>query len=156
MDIRPLTDRDAAACDAVIQTLPYHFGDAEGRVECALAVRSQPGFAAIVDDKLVGFVTASTWFDHAVEITWMAVAYRCRRRGIGRRLLDELAGHAAGAGLRSLLVTTLSASTAEPGVEDGYAGTRRFYCTNGFEPLWEPHGWWNDHNQALLLQRRLP
>lgn len=156
MDIRPLTERDAAACDAVIQTLPYHFGDEAGRAECALAVRSQPGYASIVDDELVGFVTTATWFDHAVEITWMAVAHRCRRRGIGRRLLDELVRDAADAGRRSLLVTTLSESTAEPGVEDGYSSTRRFYRANGFEPLWEPHGWWNDHNQAVLLQRRLP
>ena len=53
------------------------------------------------------------------------------------------------------MVTTLSASSPEPGVVDGYDGTRRFYQKHGFVPLWEPKGWWNDTNQALLFVRDL-
>lgn len=156
MDIRPLTIRDAEACDSIISTLPYHFGDPDGREACASAVRHQPGLAAMLDARLVAFVTTTTWFGRSAEITWMAVDHAHRRRGIGRRLVDELARVHSAEGLGSLLVTTLSPTTAEPGIVDGYAGTRRFYEGCGFVPLWEPSGWWNDHNQALLMQRRLP
>jgi hypothetical protein len=34
-------------------------------------------------------------------------------------------------------------------------GTRRFYERNGFEPVWEPAGWWDEDNQAVLMVRRL-
>ena len=43
--IRPLTSDDAPRCDAVIASLPYFFGDPDGRAMCAEAVRSQPGVA---------------------------------------------------------------------------------------------------------------
>ena len=38
--IRPLAAADAPACDEVIRTLPNHFGDPDGRRECAEAVRA--------------------------------------------------------------------------------------------------------------------
>lgn len=56
---------------------------------------------------------------------------------------------------RYLLVTTLSESVPEPGVEDGYDRTRRFYRRNGFTPVWEPSGWWDGEYQAVLMVRPL-
>jgi len=44
--IRPLEAADAEACDAIVASLPYHFGLEEGRRECAAAVRSQRGLVA--------------------------------------------------------------------------------------------------------------
>ena len=52
-------------------------------------------------------------------------------------------------------MTTLSEATPEPGVEDGYAGTRAFWQRCGFEPVWEPAGWWNEVNQAVVMIRPL-
>jgi hypothetical protein len=57
--------------------------------------------------------------------------------------------------VRFLVVTTLSAATPEPDVEDSYAGTRAFWVGHGFEPVWEPEGWWNERNQAVLMVRVL-
>jgi hypothetical protein len=45
--IRPLMAADAPACDGVIASLPYHFGNADGRRECAEAVRSSAGLVAV-------------------------------------------------------------------------------------------------------------
>jgi ribosomal protein S18 acetylase RimI-like enzyme len=152
--IRPLQPADAPACDAIVGSLPYHFGLEEGRRACARAVREEPGLVAVAESEVVGFLTWRAWFQEAVEVTWMAVHARHRRRGHGGALVERLAAGAAGrAGY--LLVTTLSASSPEPGVADGYAGTRRFYERHGFRPLWEPAGWWSADNQALLLLRRL-
>mgnify|MGYP000479268474 CR=1 FL=1 len=44
--IRSLEPDDAAGCDAVVASLPYHFGDPHGRAECAQAVRTEPGLTA--------------------------------------------------------------------------------------------------------------
>jgi ribosomal protein S18 acetylase RimI-like enzyme len=150
VSIRPLRPADAPACDAIVASLPYHFGDPYGRELCARAVRESSGLVAVDGAEVAGFMTWRAWYDSAVEITWMAVHADRRRRGIGGRLIDALATASSG---RHLVVTTLSESTQEPGVADGYAGTRAFYGAHGFEPVWEPAGWWNDENQAVLMIR---
>lgn len=154
IDVRRLRWEDAPACDAVIASLPYHFGLDSGRQECAEAVRRQDGLAAVSGGDVVGFLTWRPWCRSSREITWMAVHAERRGAGIGRALLDGLAAEAAGHALY-LVVTTLSEASPEPGVDDGYARTRRFSKRNGFEPVWEPAGWWDADNQAVLMVRRL-
>ncbi len=152
--IRELAPDDAPACDAIIASLPYHFGDEHGREVCAAAVREQAGLVATRRDAPVGFVTWRPWYATSIEITWMAVHADERRNGIGRALVDALV-RATGPAVRYALVTTLSEATPEPGVEDGYAGTRTFWRRCGFEPVWDPAGWWNDENQAVVMIRPL-
>ena len=154
VDIRLLGRGDAPACDAVVASLPYHFGLESGREECAEAVRRQDGLAAVSGAGLIGFLTWRPWYRSSREITWMAVHAGSRGAGAGRAMLDRLAADSAGHA-RYLVVTTLSEATPEPGVADGYARTRRFYEHNGFEPVWEPAGWWDAENQAVLMVRRL-
>jgi hypothetical protein len=48
VQIRPLHTEDAERCDQIIASLPYHFGQEDGRGECADAVRSQPGLVVAV------------------------------------------------------------------------------------------------------------
>jgi GNAT superfamily N-acetyltransferase len=153
-DVRGLRPGDAPACDVVITSLPYHFGRGSGRDECARAVRRQDGLVALSDGEVVGFLTWRPWYRASREITWMAVHAERRGAGVGRALLDRLVGESAGHA-RYLVVTTLSEATPEPGIDDGYSRTRRFYERNGFEPLWDPAGWWDDDNQAVLMVRRL-
>jgi GNAT superfamily N-acetyltransferase len=152
--VRPLDAADAGACDAIVASLPYHFGLDAGRAECARAVREQDGLGAIVGGAIAGFLTWRAWYGDAREITWMAVHAELRGTGVGRALLDHLAAEAASTH-RYLLVTTLSESVPEPGVDDGYERTRRFYRRNGFAPVWEPAGWWDCTNQAVLMLRPL-
>lgn len=155
LGIRLITPSDVSTCDEIVHSLPYHFGDAQGRQECAHAVRTAAGVVAVDDDIVVGFLTWKAWFDSAFEITWMAVDARRRGTGIGRALVDHLVTVAREKGARFLLVTTLSPSVAEPGVVDGYERTRSFYVGCGFHPTWEPDGWWNERSQALLMVRCL-
>ena len=154
LTIRPLEPADAPRCDAIVASLPYHFGDEQGREMCAAAVREQAGLVAVTDDAPVAFVTWRPWYAAAIEITWMAVhATRAPKRHRPRARRG-----AAGRGepaMRYAVVTTLSEATPEPGVEDGYAGTRAFWQRCGFEPVWEPAGWWNEVNQAVVMIRPL-
>jgi ribosomal protein S18 acetylase RimI-like enzyme len=154
LTIRPLEPADAPVCDAIIASLPYHFGDEQGREMCAAAVREQAGLVAVRSTAPVAFVTWRPWYAAAIEITWMAVHADDRCQGLGRSLVDALLGD-AGPAVRYAVVTTLSEASPEPGVEDGYAGTRRFWQRCGFEPVWEPAGWWNDENQAVVMIRPL-
>ena len=56
--IRPLVAADAPACDGVIASLPYHFGNADGLRECAEAVRSGAGLVAVKGGRaLIGRLT---------------------------------------------------------------------------------------------------
>jgi ribosomal protein S18 acetylase RimI-like enzyme len=154
VDLRPLRPLDGPACDAIVASLPYHFGDEQGLAACARAVRASEGLVAEVGGAVAGFVTWRVWYDRSFEITWMAVHAGHRRRGIGGRLVETLAGSAP-VHVRFLVVTTLSEATPEPGVRDGYGGTRAFYEGHGFDPVWDPEGWWNERNQAVLMVRPL-
>ena len=154
IDVRSLRPEDAPECDGIIASLPYHFGLDSGRQECAEAVRHQDGLAAVSASAVVGFLTWRPWYRFSREITWMAVNAERRGAGSGRALLDRLAAGSA-AHARYLVVTTLSEASPEPGADDGYARTRLFYGRNGFEPVWEPAGWWDADNQAVLMVRRL-
>ena len=152
--IRPLAPDDAPACDAIVASLPYHFGDELGRELCAAAVREQTGLVATAGAGPIGFVTWRLWYAAAAEITWLAVHAGERRRGVGRLLVERFVEE-LGPGVRYAVVTTLSEATPEPGVEDGYAGTRAFWRRCGFEPVIDPAGWWSDANQAVVMVRRL-
>ncbi len=150
VSIRPLEVADAPACDEIIRSLPYHFGDEDGQRQCAEAVRGSPGLVAVRDDQVVGFLTVAHNFESTSEITWMAVHARHRGQGMGRALVDRLTGQLRGEGRRLLLVLTVSSLDEEPGVDDGYQRTRAFYRSVGFLPARElPDLWPGD--KALLL-----
>jgi ribosomal protein S18 acetylase RimI-like enzyme len=153
--IRPLAPLDAEACDAIVASLPHHFGQEEGRRACAAAVRTQPGLVAERDGEVVGFLTAENRFDDAVEITWMAVHASHRRGGLGRALMDRLAADLRAQNRRLLLVLTVSPSDGPDDNDDGYAGTRDFYAANGFALARDFEGYWSGGDTPVLMVRVL-
>lgn len=154
MTVRALELADAPACDAIVESLPYHFGNAEGRAHCAAAVRAERGLVAVDSDRVLGFVTWVPRFDAAAEVTWMAVRADQRRRGVGRMLLDELVGRLRSDGKRLLVVLTVSPNGDEDGPADGYAATRAFYSAMGFVLARElPREW--DDDRAVMMVRPL-
>ena len=133
--IRPLDpETDAAACDAIVASLPEWFGLDVGIRQCASAVRSQPGLVAEVDGAVAGFLTLARPYPGTPEISWLAVHARHRRRGLGRALIVALNDQLRTRGDRLVLVKTLSDRT-DPGPE--YAETRAFYLAMGFLPVAE-------------------
>jgi hypothetical protein len=79
--IRPLTLADAKACDAVLASLPYFFGDPDGIRNCHEAVRTQRGFVADAGGEVRGFITLEQHQPGSSEITWLAVQAEHRRSG---------------------------------------------------------------------------
>jgi NAD(P)-dependent dehydrogenase (short-subunit alcohol dehydrogenase family)/ribosomal protein S18 acetylase RimI-like enzyme len=155
IEIRPLWAADGPACDAIVASLPYHFGQEDGRAEAARKVRTQPGLAAVVDGAVVGFLTVERHFEQAAEISWMAVHADHRRRGLGRALVERLCRDLAAEGRRVLLVLTVSPN--DPGEEppDGYQATRAFYRSVGFTLAMDLPGLW-PNDTAVLMVRPLP
>jgi ribosomal protein S18 acetylase RimI-like enzyme len=150
--VRPLRAEDAERCDRIVASLPYHFGQEDGRRECARAVRAQPGLVAVEDGTLVGFLTVQHHFDHAAEITWMAVHADHRHRGVGRALVGRLCRDLAAEGRRLLLVLTVSPSDPGPEPPDGYQATRAFYRSVGFLLARDLPGLWPNDTAVLLVQ----
>jgi N-acetylglutamate synthase-like GNAT family acetyltransferase len=150
--IRRLAQVDAEACDAIVATLPYHFGHDQGRRDCAAAVRVQAGLAAERDGQVVGFLTVEPRFDDCAEITRMGVRADQRRRGVGRILLDRLAADTSAAGWRFLLVLTVSLSDGPDEIPDGYQATRAFYQAHGFVLARDFAGYWESDTPVLLVR----
>jgi ribosomal protein S18 acetylase RimI-like enzyme len=154
VEVRPLAAADAEWCDAIVAGLPYHFGMERGRLDCAAAVRRDPGLVALVDEEVVGFLTYVHRFDQAAEITWMAVRADRRRRGIGHALIERLADRLMAEGRSVLLVLTVSPSDTDAEPDDGYQSTRAFYLSTGFVLGRDlPHEW--DGDTAVVLVKSL-
>ena len=155
VDVRPLGPEDAAACDAIVAGLPYHFGNEQGLRDYAAAVRRETGLVAVEDGEIVGFLTYVNRFDEAAEITWMAVQADRRRRGIGHALVDRLSAELEAAGTRILLVLTVSPSDPGPEPDDGYQSTRAFYRSVGFVLGRDLKNEWEGGDTAVLLVKSL-
>ena len=152
--IRALGPDDAGACDEIVIGLPYHFGNEQGRSDCAAAVRRDPGLVAVEGGVVVGFLTYVHPFEESAEITWMAVRSDRRREGIGHALIDRLVEQLTAEGKRILLVLTVSPSDPGPEPDDGYGSTRAFYRSAGFVLGRDLRGEW-DADTAVVLVRGL-
>jgi ribosomal protein S18 acetylase RimI-like enzyme len=153
--IRRLAQADAEACDAVVLSLPYHFGHEGGRAECARAVRTQEGLVAVEEGEVVGFLTLRRHDPRSAEITWMAVRADRRRRGIGRSLIERAVDDLSREGVELLSLLTVAESEPEERDSDNYADTRAFYRAVGFVPLRELalESW---DERAVILARPVP
>jgi GNAT superfamily N-acetyltransferase len=151
--VRRMTRDDAPACDAIVASLPYHFGDEDGRRQCARTVREQEGLVACdPGGAVIGFLTFARHFDASAEITWMAVRADRRRRGIGGALIQRLCDVLRAEGRTLLLVFTVSPSDDGPEPDDGYGATRRFYERAGFHLARDVPELWPGDTAVLLIR----
>jgi ribosomal protein S18 acetylase RimI-like enzyme len=129
--IEPLTAEHAAACDAVIASLPYHFGDPDGIRDCAHAVRTQRGWVALLEGAVAGFLTLLFHNEESAEITWMAVHTDHRRHGIGRALIDAAC---AGASSPTRTTATTMRAHAASTVRTDSSPSASSACASGTTP----------------------
>ena len=149
--IRPLAPADADACDAIVLSHPDFFGHAEGRVDCARAVRSQAGWVADDAGRVVGFATWAPRTPATAEVTWMAVHRSRCHEGVGTAIIEALITDLRTRGFRLVLAMTSAGPKRPADAPDTYAPTRQFWLARGFLPLIELEIW--DTDTALLQVR---
>ncbi|MFS3134204.1 ribosomal protein S18-alanine N-acetyltransferase [Gluconacetobacter sacchari] len=91
-----------------------------------------------------GFVIGRVAADEA-EILTLAVAGTARRRGLGRALLDWLAGQVAARGAARLILE----------VSEGNEAARALYRGAGFTEIGRRRAYYPDGSDALVMERAL-
>ncbi|MGI8404366.1 MAG: GNAT family N-acetyltransferase [Thermomicrobiales bacterium] len=148
----PLASQHVQQACSLGQSLAAWFGDDEGLRQMRAALNETVGFVALQGDELVGFITYDVVFPETWEITWLAVAETMHRQGIGRLLVERVAGAAANAGAAMITVKTLADTHPSP----EYARTRAFYQALGFSRLAVLPEIWGPANPCLMMARSCP
>lgn len=93
--------------------------------------------------EIVGYAVA--WGADELHIANFAVAPAARRRGIGRAMMNEVLRFGATAGAR----------TAYLEVRVSNAAARQFYAAHGFVPTFVRKGYYENGEDALIMEREL-
>lgn len=135
-----------------MRTLPDWFGYEPGLADCARAVRTQPGWVAERDGRVIGFATWEKRTPTSAEVTWMAVERSQRNNGFGTQIITALCDDLQSRDYKLALAMTSARSKQEDTVPDTYEATRAFWAARGFLPLIELDIWETD---VALLQVRV-
>jgi ribosomal protein S18 acetylase RimI-like enzyme len=117
-------------------------------------LKSHELYGALVDDKLVGFITLRLADTSSLEISWLAVLPGWQGKGVGTELIKETLNIKAKEGFKICYVKTL----AETVPDLGYEKTRKFYKKLGFYTLEiiDPYPGWDEGNPCQILAASLP
>lgn len=149
--IRAIGAADAGECEEILRALPEWFGIEESIVGYLRDLKWMPGFAAVVEGRVAGFLALREHNALASELQVMGVRPELHRRGVGRRLMESAEESLRSRGVRLLQVKTLAASDPDP----RYARTREFYVGMGFVPLEETALFWGEENPTLIMVKAL-
>lgn len=150
---------DPASVQRLLHRLPTWFGIESSVVEYVESARRLPAYLAWPHDPPAGLppglaagaLLAVRHFPRSAEIYLMAVDPAVHRQGAGRALVTALESDLVADGVEFLQVKTLGPAHPDP----GYARTRQFYASVGFQPLEEITGLWPGH-PCLIMVKTLP
>jgi GNAT superfamily N-acetyltransferase len=150
---------DPATVERLLRKLPTWFGIESSVLEYIESARRLPAYlawplgpapAGHPRDQAAGVLLAVRHFPRSAEIYLMAVDPALHRRGAGRALVTALESDLSADDVEFLQVKTLGPSHPDP----GYARTRQFYLSAGFQPLEEITGLWPG-NPCLIMIKTL-
>jgi GNAT superfamily N-acetyltransferase len=128
--------------ERLLRLLPGWFGIESSVLEYVADARTRPAYLAWPDGQQAaepgGVLLAARHSPASAEIYLMAVDPAWHRRGAGRALVAALEADLIAEGVEFLQVKTQG--PARP--DAGYAKTRQFYASVGFQPLEEIFGLW--------------
>jgi GNAT superfamily N-acetyltransferase len=152
MSLEIYVKRDPASVRRILEALPDWFGDA-GAIDNYVLAAGENDFVSTVavdSGQVVGVSLTHRHFRESAELHLIAVDPEARGNGVGRALINHVAGDLRDDGCKLLSVHTVGPSfDNEP-----YAHTRAFYQAMGFSPL-EEHNNLDWVGPTLILVRQL-
>jgi GNAT superfamily N-acetyltransferase len=152
---------DPVTVERLLRKLPTWFGIESSVIEYIESARRLPAYLAWLPDVesaglppglAAGVLLAARHFPRSAEIYLMAVDPAVHRQGAGRALVTALESDLIADGAEFLQVKTLGPTHPDP----GYARTRQFYASVGFQPLEEITGLWPDNPCLIMIKTLQP
>lgn len=112
----------------ILEALPDWFGLPEAREEYIVNSVNQQFFAAVKEEKTIGFLCLKQTGKDTVEVSVMGVLKEFHRHGIGRKLFMKSREKAIKDGFSFIQVKTV-----QMGQYDNYDNTNKFYISLGFK-----------------------
>ena len=138
-------------CNTILRALPDWFGVEASIVDYAEQVKKMPFYAAVNDNKAVGFVAVKVHNEYSAEICVMGVLKEYHKQGIGKKLVEYCEKYCTDNKIEFLTVKTLDESAES----EDYDKTRMFYQFMGFKPLEVFPLLWDEDNPCLFLVKYL-
>lgn len=112
----------------ILEALPDWFGLPEAREEYIVNSVNQQFFAAVKEEKTIGFLCLKQTGKDTVEVSVMGVLKEFHCHGIGRKLFMKAREKAIKDGFSFIQVKTV-----QMGQYDNYDNTNKFYISLGFK-----------------------
>ena len=129
----------------ILESLPDWFGIPEAREEYIKNSEEQIFYAAIEQDRVVGFIYLKETGKETVELYVMGVLQEYHRRGIGRELFEAAKDCAANMGYSFIQVKTV-----QMGKYKEYDDTNHFYIKMGFKEFEVFPTLWDEWNPCQI------
>jgi ribosomal protein S18 acetylase RimI-like enzyme len=137
--------------ERLLRGLPEWFGIEQALLDYVEHAHTLPTTVALDRGEVLGACVVRRHNPLAAEIELLAVQRDRHRQGIGRLLVEQVAGALSADGVKLLQVKTFGPS----GESAEYERTRAFYEAVGFIPLEELQQIWGPQNPCLILVRPL-
>lgn len=145
--VKQITDasQKKAISREILEALHDWFEVDESREQFIAESADQPFFAAIENDKPVGFLCLKQTGKETVELAVMGVLKEYHRHGLGRQLFDAAKAEAAKQGYEFMQVKTV-----QMGYYEDYDRTNKFYLSLGFKELEVIECIWGKENPCQI------
>ena len=145
--VKQITDasQKKAISREILEALHDWFEVDESREQFIAESADQPFFAAIENDKPVGFLWLKQTGKETVELAVMGVLKEYHRHGLGRQLFDAAKAEAAKQGYEFMQVKTV-----QMGYYEDYDRTNKFYLSLGFKELEVIECIWGKENPCQI------
>ena len=141
--VRPMTEADL---DQVMELEKAIFASPWRRSFFLSDINRPQGLSVVVEDEGVILGYAVAWGTEETHLANLAVSEDERGKGIGGRLLDEVIAFAQRSRAESIYLEVRVSNTI----------ARRFYSERGFVPTYMRKGYYENGEDAVIMEREVP
>ena len=141
----------SSICNDVLRALPSWFGNESSIVDYTEKVKFQPFYAALINEKAVGFVSIKVHNEFTSEVCVIGILKNYHKQGLGRKLIKCCEEYCKVSNMEFLTVKTLDESRQSK----SYEKTRLFYLSVGFKPLEVFPLFWDKDNPCLFMAKHI-